>query len=115
MDRIMGNLWVLTLTRIMKTLLSVANSLSLSRRIAGSFLLLNAAMLFCFAFWMAVPSAKAQDYVGASDPKKCTICHVPPGNPPNAHTISVGCSAVSAHLKNHPGDCVGSCPCSASR
>lgn len=36
-----------------------------------------------------------------------TICHIPPGNPSNAHTITVGAAAVSAHL-NH-GDTLGAC------
>ncbi len=36
-----------------------------------------------------------------------TICHVPPGNPDNAHTIVVGAAAVQAHL-NH-GDFEGEC------
>lgn len=38
---------------------------------------------------------------------KVTICHVPPGNPDNAHTIVVGAQAVPAHL-NH-GDFEGEC------
>jgi hypothetical protein len=47
----------------------------------------------------------------ACDPgsvKKTTICHIPPGNPANAHTICVGNAAVPAHLQNH-GDSVGPC------
>lgn len=38
---------------------------------------------------------------------KVEICHIPPGNPGNAHTIEVGQSAVSAHLAHgdHIGDC----------
>jgi len=36
-----------------------------------------------------------------------TICHIPPGNPSNAHTITVNASAVNAHL-NH-GDTLGEC------
>jgi hypothetical protein len=36
-----------------------------------------------------------------------TLCHVPPGNPANAHTISVGAPAVRAHL--HHGDHLGAC------
>src|SRR3954468_5817448 len=40
--------------------------------------------------------------------KKVSICHYPPGNPANSHTISVGEAAVSAHLGH--GDEVGACP-----
>lgn len=45
--------------------------------------------------------------LGAAE-DKVTICHIPPGNPANAHTIVVGASAVPAHLANH-GDSVGAC------
>lgn len=38
---------------------------------------------------------------------KTTICHIPPGNPNNAHTISVGNGAVPAHLAH--GDYLGPC------
>lgn len=41
--------------------------------------------------------------------KKVYLCHVPPGNPANAHTIYISVNAVSAHLRNHPGDKVGMC------
>jgi len=41
---------------------------------------------------------------------KVTICHRPPGNPGNAHTIRVGERAAGAHLRNHPGDTLGACP-----
>src|ERR1051325_5052686 len=47
----------------------------------------------------------------ACDPqstKKTTICHIPPGNPANAHTICVGNAAVPAHVNNH-GDSIGAC------
>lgn len=37
-----------------------------------------------------------------------TLCHIPPGNHGNAHTITVGWPAVQAHL-NH-GDTMGPCP-----
>jgi hypothetical protein len=40
---------------------------------------------------------------------KVTICHIPPGNPDNRHTITVGESAVAAHIQNH-GDTLGPCP-----
>ncbi len=46
--------------------------------------------------------------VAAPEPK-VTICHVPPGNPDNAHSITIGESAVPAHLANHPGDAIGAC------
>lgn len=38
---------------------------------------------------------------------KVTICHIPPGNPSNLHTITVGQSAVQAHLAH--GDYLGKC------
>lgn len=38
---------------------------------------------------------------------KQTVCHIPPGNPANAHTISVGSPAVQAHLAH--GDRLGGC------
>lgn len=46
-----------------------------------------------------------------ADTKKTTLCHVPPGNPANAHTICVGNAAVPAHLAHHSGDFVGTCSC----
>jgi len=39
---------------------------------------------------------------------KVIICHHPPGNPANAHTIVVDESAVPAHLAH--GDTMGPCP-----
>ena len=44
-----------------------------------------------------------------ADTKKTTVCHIPPGNPANAHTICVGNAAVPAHLDH--GDFVGTCSC----
>lgn len=48
---------------------------------------------------------------------KVTICHIPPGNHDNGHTITVGASAVKAHLAH--GDKVGACvesvpPCNSA-
>jgi hypothetical protein len=102
----------------MKKLLMSINGAQLWQRIGGSLLLVVAAALFAFGLWLA-PIAKADkptptgtpDFTGASDPNKCTICHLPPGNPANAQTLTIGCSAVQAHLRNHPGDCLGPCPC----
>jgi hypothetical protein len=38
---------------------------------------------------------------------KVKICHIPPGNPDNAHTIRVSENAVDAHLDH--GDYKGEC------
>jgi hypothetical protein len=43
-----------------------------------------------------------------SGQEKVTICHFPPGNPENAHTIVVAAAAVPAHLQLH-GDTLGEC------
>lgn len=39
---------------------------------------------------------------------KITICHIPPGNPDNAHTITIAMAALPAHLVLH-GDSIGAC------
>ena len=41
-------------------------------------------------------------------PKKVLICHIPPGNPDNAHTICVSEHAVDPHQTHH-GDTIGAC------
>lgn len=38
---------------------------------------------------------------------KVDVCHIPPGNPDNAHTITISENAVSTHLDH--GDSVGAC------
>ena len=59
--------------------------------------------LIALAGLMATPPS------AVGDPEdKVMICHIPPGNPENAHTITVGASAVPAHIANH-GDNVGEC------
>jgi hypothetical protein len=45
----------------------------------------------------------------AGSTKKTTVCHIPPGNPDNAHTICIGNPAVSPH-QHHHGDTIGT-PC----
>jgi hypothetical protein len=42
------------------------------------------------------------------DENQVTICHIPPGNPENAHTITVGAKAAEAHMRQH-GDYLGAC------
>lgn len=39
--------------------------------------------------------------------QKVDICHIPPGDPDNAHTISINSNAVDAHLAH--GDYLGPC------
>ena len=43
----------------------------------------------------------------ADSPGKVDICHIPPGNPDNAHTINVSVNAIPAHLAH--GDYLGDC------
>jgi len=40
--------------------------------------------------------------------EKITICHVPSGNPAAKHTLTIGKSALEAHLGH--GDTIGACP-----
>ena len=40
---------------------------------------------------------------------KVTLCHCPPGNLNNCHTITVGAPAALAHFKNHARDYLGEC------
>lgn len=51
----------------------------------------------------AAPGPKADK----GDKGKVEVCHVPPGNPENEHTIRVGAPALSAHLAH--GDYEGEC------
>ena len=36
-----------------------------------------------------------------TNPKRVTICHVPPGDPKNRHTISAGSYADSQHVREY--------------
>jgi len=47
-----------------------------------------------------IPGAMAQD-------AKVEICHIPPGNPENVHTITISENALETHLEH--GDHVGAC------
>src|SRR5204863_1205309 len=44
-------------------------------------------------------------------PAKVQICHRPPGNPANYHTITIGANALSAHLAHGdlPAPCAAQC------
>lgn len=51
----------------------------------------------------------AEEQAAGHKGHKVAICHIPPGNPANAHTILVGEKAVAAHLAH--GDILGACGC----
>ena len=55
---------------------------------------------------LAVQSADGSFH--CDNAKKVLICHIPPGNPDNAHEICVGQPAVAPHQRLH-GDYVGEC------
>jgi len=58
-----------------------------------------------------VTDSDPSHYTGVTDQEPgetVQICHIPPGNPENAHTITVGADAVAAHLAH--GDSLGPCP-----
>jgi hypothetical protein len=67
-------------------------------------------------FTATLPAAYADDLTeedilslqDPTNPKKVTICHIPPGNPDNRHTITIGAPAVAAHVSEH-GDYIGPC------
>jgi hypothetical protein len=44
------------------------------------------------------------DPAAMSSEGKITICHVPPGNPENAHTITISLSAYEKHVEKHGDD-----------
>lgn len=56
----------------------------------------------------AARTAGSASGAGSLGVTKVTICHIPPGNPANAHSITVGSPAVRAHLAH--GDSLGACP-----
>ncbi len=45
---------------------------------------------------------------GNGNNQKVYVCHVPNGNPGNAHTLAISVNAVPSHL-SHPGDQLGQC------
>ena len=44
--------------------------------------------------------------------EKVVVCHIPPGNPENAHEIVISSNAVPAHLAH--GDKLGPCSCTCN-
>jgi len=48
-------------------------------------------------------------FILKADHHKVDLCHVPPGNPENVHTINIALPAATAHLALHSGDYLGKC------
>jgi hypothetical protein len=70
---------------------------------------LVAALVACHLYDGSVDkAAEIRACTPAEENHKTTICHIPPGNPGNAHTLCIGNVAVPAHLDNH-GDYLGPC------
>lgn len=65
---------------------------------------LLATLTAIMAFGMLTVAMSEIAFAGSA---KVSVCHIPPGNPDNFHTISVGEKALQAHL-NH-GDLEGGC------
>lgn len=57
-----------------------------------------------FAFEIKLQEEEEEE---EGEEEQVTLCHIPPGNPDNAKTITVGASAVPAHLAH--GDYLGAC------
>ncbi len=74
-----------------------------SRKSLRAFRFTFAAAAAGFLLFQFVPPFHAK----AAPAPKVEICHIPPGNPANAHTISVGGNAIKSHLKH--GDYLGAC------
>ena len=55
---------------------------------------------------LSVPGAIAEEATKAEE-TKVEVCHIPPGNPDNARTITISENAVPAHLDH--GDHLGAC------
>ena len=52
-------------------------------------------------------SADLESYPSDYEGKKINVCHVPPGNSDNAHTINISVNALKDHLAH--GDSLGKC------
>ena len=76
-------------------------------------ILLSVTTVFVFAinFSKLDTNTNTQDDVltamNADAGEKIAICHIPPGNPDNAHTIVISVNALEAHLRH--GDVIGGC------
>jgi prepilin-type N-terminal cleavage/methylation domain-containing protein len=61
--------------------------------------------------WRFTDATEVRTHLSCPNPGgQVTICHVPPGNPENAQTITVACTALGPKgHSNHEGDYLGSC------
>ncbi len=59
------------------------------------------------AVWSAIDLEPTLPPSGKKGKKKVAVCHIPPGNPGNAHTIYISSNAVNPHLAH--GDILGDC------
>lgn len=57
--------------------------------------------------WNKKPCSNEKKVSKCDPAQKQLVCHIPPGNPANAHTICIAPSAVIAHLAH--GDYLGKC------
>ena len=58
-------------------------------------------------FLSCIGMAGAYVHAAAAEEKKVDICHIPPGSPENAHTITISENALDTHLDH--GDTLGAC------
>ena len=65
--------------------------------------------LFLISCWIGVAGLYVPGAIAGEG--KVEICHIPPGNPENAHTITISENALETHLEH--GDRVG--PCDAAQ
>jgi len=61
----------------------------------------------CVFFQCCVGIAGFHAHAAVAQGAKVDVCHIPPGNPENVHTITISINALETHL-NH-GDNIGEC------
>ncbi len=61
------------------------------------------ALCIMVLFSIMESSSQAVVYAGGCGSEKVTICHIPPGNPENAQTLTVSINAWNGHLRNNGG------------
>ena len=84
------------------------------KKIIGTSVFAVALLAVAFSWGSAAFAVKGNNQASATNKAQghvygaqTTVCHIPPGNPAQAHTLTVGNAAVQAHLAH--GDYVGPC------